>query len=232
MISGYTQARRPRDALELFRTMPVALDKVTMIGVISACAALEDLETGERVHCYIEEHGFWWMVSLRNVLVDMYSKCGCLHKAHQLFDETTTKSLISWNSMISAYAAHGDANSATTLFNQMVECGEGVRPDGATVLSMLSACARKGQVQEGRRVFEALRRGDYAGVETGVEHYGCMVDLLGGAGLLEEAYRLIETMPIPSNDMVWGALLGACRIHGDVEMGERAVKKLLELKPN
>ncbi|XP_038985926.1 pentatricopeptide repeat-containing protein At5g56310-like [Phoenix dactylifera] len=232
MISGYAQARRPRGALELFRAMPVAPDEVTMISVISACAALGDLEAGERVHCYIEERGFGWMVSLRNALVDMYSKCGCLHKARHLFDETSTKSLISWNSMISAYSAHGDADSATALFNQMVECGEGVRPDSVTVLSVLSACAHKGWVEEGRRVFEALRQGDYAGVEAGVEHYGCMVDLLGRAGLLEEAYRLIESMPIPSNDMVWGALLGACRIHGDVEMGERAVEKLMELKPN
>ncbi|WOL11555.1 Pentatricopeptide repeat-containing protein [Canna indica] len=230
MISGYTHARRPKDALDLFLLMPVPPDEITLVGVISACAALGDLATGERVHRYIEERGFGWMISLRNALIDMYSKCGCFLKARHVFDGTGTKSLVTWNSIISAYAAHGNAEGATALFHRMAKSGI-VNPDGVTLLAVLTACTHEGRVEEGRRLFEGLRNGDYVGAEAGVEHYGCMVDLLGRAGQLEEAYQLIEEMPIPSNDTVWGALLGACRIHGNVEMGERAVAKLMELKP-
>ncbi|XP_072973075.1 pentatricopeptide repeat-containing protein At1g74630-like [Typha angustifolia] len=231
MISGYSRARRPLDALELFRLMPMPPDEVTMVGVVAACAALGDLEVGARVHRYVDEQGFAWMVSLQNALLDMYAKCGCLTMARQVFDGMGTKSLISWNSMISAYATHGDVDSAIGLFNQMVG-SDGARPDGVTLLVVLSACAHQGRVEEGQKVFEKMRRGDYSGVEVGIEHYGCMVDLLGRVGLLEEAYQLIQDMPIPSNDAVWGALLGACRIHGDVDMAEQAVKKLMELKPD
>ncbi|XP_020104182.1 pentatricopeptide repeat-containing protein At5g56310-like [Ananas comosus] len=230
MISGYARARRPRDALELFRAMPFPPDEVAMLGAVSACAALGDLEAGERVHRYVDARGFGWMVSLRNALVDMYAKCGALASARRVFDATPVKSLVSWNTMISAYASHGDADSAITLFHEMVKSNR-VNPDGVTLLSVLSACAHEGRVDDGRKLFDEMRKEKYGGMEISIEHYGCMVDLLGRAGLLEEAYYLIKEMPIPSNEIVWGALLSACRIHGDVEMARRAIEKLMELKP-
>ncbi|XXG89187.1 hypothetical protein AAC387_Pa12g1252 [Persea americana] len=232
VISGYARVGRSTEALELFWEMQaerVQPDEVTMVSVISACTSIRDLEAGLSVHRYIKESRFAWMVSLCNALIDMYSKCGCMEKAWEVFDGMPRKSLISWNSMISACAMHGTAEEALGLFQAMTR-GVGVRPDGVTFLAAMSACAHKGLVEEGRRLLESMEK-DYK-IEAGVEHYGCMVDMLGRAGQLEEAYELIMQMPVPSNDMVWGALLGACRIHGDVNMGERVVEKLLELKPD
>ncbi|KAF8390166.1 hypothetical protein HHK36_024688 [Tetracentron sinense] len=231
MISGYSQAKRSMEALELFMEMRdegVRPDEVTMVCVISACTSLGDLEAGLGIHHYIDENGFGWMVSLCNALIDMYAKCGCMDGAWRVFNSMERKSLITWNSMISACASHGNAEAAVSLFQRMVNSG--VRPDGITFLALLTAYTHKGWVDKGCKLFENMQI-DY-GIEAGVEHYGCMVDMLGRAGRMEEAYNLIMNMPIPSNDMVWGALLGACRIYGDVDMGERVVKKLLELKPD
>ncbi|XP_050229772.1 pentatricopeptide repeat-containing protein At5g48910-like [Mercurialis annua] len=231
MVSGYSKAKRSRDALELFWDMSdagVRPDEVTLVSVVSACTNLGDLETGIDVHSYINENGFGWMVSLCNALIDMYAKCGSMDKAWHVFNNMSRRSLITWNSMISACANHGFAEDAFGLFNCMLNSS--VNPDGITFLALLIAYTHKGLVDEGFRLFQSMQR-DY-GVEPSVEHYGCMVDMLGRAGRLEEAYELIVTMPIQSNDVVWGALLAACRIYGDVDMGERVVKKLIELKPD
>ncbi|KAF9612801.1 hypothetical protein IFM89_004211 [Coptis chinensis] len=231
MISGYCQAKRSSEALELFgemRDSGIRPDEVTMVSVISACTNSGDLEAGLNVHKYIDENGFGWMISLCNALIDMYAKCGCVEGARLVFDKMGRKSLITWNSMISALANHGNVEEAVGLFHNTVYSG--VRPDGVTFLALLAAYTHNGLVDEGCRLFQSMQS-DY-GIEAGIEHYGCMVDMLGRAGLLEEAYELITTMPIPSNDVVWGALLGACRIYGNIDMGERVVKKLLELKPD
>lgn len=231
MISGYSQAKRSREALDLFWKMThagVGLDEVTMVSVISACTNLSDVETGRMIHQYICENGFGWMVSLCNALIDMYAKCGCMEQAWLMFNNMSRKSLVTWNTMITASANHGSAEDALKLFEWMIISG--VMPDAITFLALLVACTHKGLADEGIRVFEIMQR-DY-GIEARVEHYGCMVDMLGRAGRLEEAYNLLTSMPIPSNDVVWGALLGACRIYGDVDMGERVMKKLLELKPD
>ncbi|KAJ4960858.1 hypothetical protein NE237_020768 [Protea cynaroides] len=231
MISGYTQSKRSLDALELFgkmRDAGVRPDEVTMVSVISACTHLGDLEAGVGVHHYIDENGFGWMVSLCNALIDMYAKCGCMEGARHIFNKVERKSLITWNSMISACANHGNVEEAVGLFGEMMNSR--IWPDGVTFLALLTAYTHKGWVDEGCRLFKSMCS-DYR-IEAGIEHYGCMVDMLGRAGRLEEAYKLITKMSIPSNDVVWGALLGACRIYGDVNMAERIVKKLLELKPD
>ncbi|XP_061365947.1 pentatricopeptide repeat-containing protein At2g20540-like [Gastrolobium bilobum] len=231
MLSGYTRAKQPREALELFGEMMhagVRPDEVTMLIVISACANLGDVETGRMVHRYVEKNGFGWMVALCNALIDMYGKCGCLEEAWHVFNGMRRKCLITWNTMMTACANHGNADDALYLFEWMIRCG--VVPDGVTLLALLVAYAHKGLVDEGIRLFESMQR-DY-GVEPRIEHYGAVVDMLGRSGRLQEAYDLLTSIPIPSNDVIWGALLGACRIHGDVDMGERVIKKLLELKPD
>ncbi|KAG0552624.1 hypothetical protein BDA96_01G523300 [Sorghum bicolor] len=232
MISAYARASRPQDALALFDAMPVQPDEVTMVSVVSACTALGDLATGERLRLYVDSNGFGWMVSLRNALMDMYAKCGCLPEARELFDGMAIRSLASWNTLISAYASHGDEESTIALFHQMLAHDNSVKPDGVTLLAVLTMYAHKGCVEEGRTVFDAMQRGDYGKVELTVEHYGCMVDLLSRAGHLEEAYKMIEQMSIPSNDVVWGVLLGACRMHGNIDMAEKAVQKLRILNPH
>lgn len=231
MLSAYSKAKRPRETLNLFQEMRLAgvwPDEVTVLSVISACAELGDAEMGRMVHRFIEENGFGWMVALCNSLIDMYGKCGCLEEAWQVFDRTERKSLITWNAMMMVCANHGYAEDAFRLFEGMI--GYGVVPDGVTILALLVGYAHKGLVDEGIRLFESMQR-DY-GVEPRIEHYGAVVDMLGRSGRLQEAYNLLINMPIPSNDVIWGALLGACRIHGDVDMGERVIKKLLELKPD
>ncbi|KAJ8750113.1 hypothetical protein K2173_014028 [Erythroxylum novogranatense] len=230
MISGYAQAKYSREALELFSEMGksgVRPDEVTIVSVISACTRLGDVDLGICVHSYIVQNGFGWMVSLCNALIDMYAKCGCMDRAWQVFNNMSRKSLITWNSMISACANHGEAEGAFWLFSCMLNSG--VAPDGITFLSVLIAYTHKGLVDEGYSLFKSMQR-DY-GIEPSIEHYGCVVDMLGRAGRLNEAYEMVVSMPIPSNDVVWGALLAACRVHGDVDMGERVVKRLLELKP-
>lgn len=231
MISGYSQAKRSSEALELFglmRSSGVRPDEITLVSVISACSNSGNLDAGFNVHSYIDEYGFSWMISLCNALIDMYAKCGYVEGARRVFGNMGRKSLITWNSMISACATHGDLEEAIGLFHDMANSG--VKPDGVTFLVLLTAYTHKGFVDEGCRLFQSMQI-DY-GIEASIEHYGCMVDMLGRAGRLEEAYELILTMPIPSNDVVWGALLAACRIYANVDMGERVVKKLLELKPD
>ncbi|KAL5582249.1 hypothetical protein UlMin_014691 [Ulmus minor] len=231
MISGYSRAKRSREAFDLFwemRDAGVRADEVTMVSIITACANLGDLEMGMAIHQYIHENGFGWMVSLCNALIGMYAKCGSMNRAWQLFNTMNRKSLVTWNSMILACANHGDANDAFDLFRHMTSSG--IRPDGFTFLALLVAYTHKGMVGEGYRLFESMQR-DY-GIEARIEHYGCVVDMFGRAGLLEEAYRLIISMPIPSNDVIWRALLSACRIYGDVEIAEGVIKRLLELNPD
>ncbi|XP_062216684.1 pentatricopeptide repeat-containing protein At5g15300-like [Phragmites australis] len=230
MISAYARARRPQEALALFDAMPVQPDEVTMVSVVSACTALGDLATGELLRQYIDSNGFGWMISLRNALMDMYAKCGCLPAARALFDGMQVRSLASWNTLISAYASHGDVDSTVALFHQMLLADDSaVKPDGMTLLAVLTAYAHKGCVEEGRTMFNEMQRGNYGKVEVTIEHYGCMVDLLGRAGRLEEADKMIEQMPILSNDVVWGVLLGSCRRHGNIDMAEKAVQKLRSL---
>ncbi|RZC58585.1 hypothetical protein C5167_005883 [Papaver somniferum] len=231
IISGYSQAKRSKEALELFEQMRqsgVRPDEVTMVSVISACTHLGDLEVGSNVHRYIGENGFGWMVSLCNALIDMYAKSGCVEKARQVFDKMERKTLITWNSMVSACANHGNVEEAIELFHEMTKYG--FLPEGVTFLALLTAFTHKGMVEEGVRLFECMKI-EY-GIEAQIEHYGCMVDMLGRAGRLKEAYELILNMPIPCNDVVLGALLGACRIYGDLDMAEPIVKRLLELKPD
>ncbi|KAL5729413.1 hypothetical protein ACHQM5_002372 [Ranunculus cassubicifolius] len=231
MISGYSQAKQSLDALELFedmRSTGVRPDEVTLVSVISACTNMGNLDAGLSVHSYIDENGFGWMISLCNALIDMYAKCGYVEGARRIFNKMERKSSITWNSMISASANHGSIDEAIGLFHTMVQSG--VKPDGVTFLALLAAYTHQGFTDEGYGLFRSMEN-DY-GIEAGIEHYGCMVDMLGRAGRLEEAYELITSMPIPSNDVVWGALLTACRSYANVDMGERVVKKLLELKPD
>ncbi|XP_021905193.1 pentatricopeptide repeat-containing protein At5g66520-like [Carica papaya] len=231
MVSGYSQAKRSREALELFREMKdtgIRPDEVTMVSVISACTNLGDVETGMGVHHYIDANGLGWMISLCNALIDMYAKCGCMDRSWQIFNNMTRKSLITWNSMISACANQGNPEDTYALFKYMLNSG--ALPDRVTFLALLTACTHKGWTEEGYRLLDSMQKEH--GMQPGVEHYGCMVDMLGKAGRLEEAYNLITGMPVPYNDIVWGALLAACRTYGDVNMGERIVKKLLELNPD
>ncbi|KAL6654033.1 hypothetical protein ACP70R_007498 [Stipagrostis hirtigluma subsp. patula] len=231
MISGYTESNQPNEALSLFNHMQelgVRPDEVTMLTVISACANLGSLDKARWIHSLTENNGLSKKLRICNALIDMFAKCGDITLAMNLFNEMPRKNVITWTSMITAFAMHGDGRSTLVLFEQMRS--EGVQPNEVTFLGLLYACSQAGLVNEGRSLFRCMVQ-EYR-IEPKHEHYGCMVDLLGRAKLLQEAVELIESMQLGPNVAIWGSLLAACWAHGDLKLGAFAAKKVLELDPN
>ncbi|XP_030532798.2 LOW QUALITY PROTEIN: pentatricopeptide repeat-containing protein At2g22410, mitochondrial-like [Rhodamnia argentea] len=231
MIAGYSQNGQPKEALEVFANMREAgLVPVenTLVCVLSACGQLGRLEVGCWIHSeYILSKKILVSVILGNALIDMYAKCGCIDAATEVFVKMTEKDLVSWNSMITGFAAHGHAEEALELFHHLESTG--FRPDKVTFLGVLSACSHAGLLREGQEYFKDMER--EFGIAPQIEHYACMVDLYGRNGLLKEAYELITTMPMVPNEATWGALLSACRTYGNVNLGMAVAEKLLELNP-
>lgn len=230
MIAGYVQCKKPAEAIRLFGQMEEAgaePNEVTVVGVLAACADLGAMDLGRRVHDYLNQCGYQKNVRVCNTLIDMYIKCGCLEVAQKIFNDMQERTIVSWSAMIGGLAMHGKAEAALSLFSKMTQIG--LRPNNVTFVGLLHACSHMGLVDEGRRYFASMTR-DY-GIIPKIEHYGCIVDLLSRAGLLQEAYEFIKNMPIKPNGVVWGALLGGCRVHKNVDMGEEVIKHLLELDP-
>ncbi|XP_038900653.1 pentatricopeptide repeat-containing protein At2g22410, mitochondrial-like [Benincasa hispida] len=229
MISCYVQEGRCKEALLLFQqmcettTMP---DEATLVSVLSACSQIGDLAIGEKTHCYMCRHNIMITVTLLNALIDMYAKCGALETAMDFFFEFKDKNLVSWNVIIQALALHGHGLHALKLFNMMHTSG--IWPDKITFTGLLSACSHSGLVNMGRYLFE--RMSSIYGIFPEIEHYACMVDLLGRGGMLQEAIKLIGGMPMKPDVVVWGALLGACRTYGNVDIANQILKHVLELE--
>ncbi|XP_064968401.1 putative pentatricopeptide repeat-containing protein At3g05240 [Musa acuminata AAA Group] len=228
MIAMYEQSSEGINAIKLFRRMlteKVAPSSVTLVSVISACAASGDLETGKWVHGFARNRGLDADVRVGNALLDMYGKCGSVDAARDVFEKLAWKGgVVSWSAMIRAYAAHGQVEAAMQLFARMRY--EGVRPNSFTYTSVLAACSHSGLVEEGMNHFESMR--EY-GLTPTLEHCACLVDLLGRAGSLVDAYEFVKRMPSEPDVGVWGALLGACRIHGDVNLAESIWEELFRL---
>lgn len=227
MIEAYAQADLSLEALELFRQMilqRVIPDYVTFLSVIRACSNLASFQQSRMVHGIIIRGCFNNRLALDTAVVDLYVKCGSLIYATKIFDRMLEKNVISWSTMISGYGMHGHGREALCLFDQMKAS---IKPDHITFVSVLSACSHAGLIDEGWETFNSMHR-DF-GVTPRPEHYACMVDLLGRAGKLNEAQRFIKKMPMKPESGVWGALLGACRIHSNVEMAEMAAKSLFDL---
>ncbi|TVU25017.1 hypothetical protein EJB05_27491, partial [Eragrostis curvula] len=230
MISAYAENNQPNEAFNLFNNMiehGVRPDEITVLSVISACANMGSLDKAKCVHSFTENQGLSKTLRICNALIDMFSKCGDLSFASNIFNAMPLKNVITWTSMISALAMHGDGRSTLGLFEQMKS--QGVEPNEVTFLGLLHACCHAGLVDEGRSLFRCMVQ-EYR-MEPSIEHYGCMVDLLGRAKLLQEAVELIESMPLGPNVAVWGSLLAACWMHGDLKLGAFAAKKVLELDP-
>eukprot|EP01018_Ginkgo_biloba_P003562 Gb_16895 [translate_table: standard] len=230
MIAGYAQNGQGEEALKLFRQMQltsVKPDSSTFASVLSACANLAALEQGMEIHEEIVSSGSQSNVFVESALVDMYAKCGSIEKARNVFDEMHQRDVASWNAMIGGYAMHGYGKDALELFEQMHQSG--MNPNHVTLVCVLSACCHAGLVNEGWQYFNNMNQ--YYHIIPALEHYACMVDLLGRAGRLDEAEDFINKMPIKPDDVVWKCLLGACRIHNNVELGERVAERLFELDP-
>lgn len=225
LIVGYTQNGFFEEALRSFRRMQeegFEPDEVTVASALSACAQAGLLDSGKEIHRLIHRAGIRLNQFVLNGLVDMYAKCGDLGRAERIFKGMARRNRACWNTMISGLASHGRSKEALELFSRMEESGE--EPCAVTFLAALSACTHGGFVQEGLELFSRMKT--RYGLEAGVEHYGCLIDLLGRAGKLKEAYGLIRMMPMEPNDVVWGALLGACRIHGEAELAEQVVREV------
>ncbi|XP_020593702.1 pentatricopeptide repeat-containing protein At1g06143 [Phalaenopsis equestris] len=230
MISCYSQNRLFKEALETFDAMKAAgmnPDKVTMATVISACAHLGALETGSRMYRITVLNGFPIDVYTGSALIDMYAKCGNIEKSLVIFFKLESKNLFCWNSIIDGLAMHGRPEDAFYMFSKMAESSE--KPNSVTFVSILSACNHGGLVEEGRMMF--LRMVEDHSIVPEMEHYSCMVDLLARAGLVQDALDLIRKMVIVPNSVIWGALLSGCKIHGNMEVGQIAMERLISLDP-
>ncbi|XP_059626597.1 pentatricopeptide repeat-containing protein At1g08070, chloroplastic-like [Cornus florida] len=228
VIGGLVHNRRINEAMKHFHLMQmenVNPNEVTLVSVISACAHVGALEMGKWLHSYVDRSNLSWNVVVGTALVDMYSKCGDLESAEYVFDKMLERDVVAWNAMIMGFSMNGKSKNALEFFYRMK--GEAVRPNDVTILGVLCACVHEGLVSEGRKCFRSMSQ--ELGLVPKLEHYGCMVDLLGRAGLLNEAYELIQAMPLVPHTGVWGALLGACKIHGNVELAERAIEHLIQL---
>ena len=230
MIGGLAQHGFGHEAFSLFLQMErggFVPDAITYVSILSACASAGALEWVKEVHSHALRAGLESDVRVGNALVHMYAKSGSIDDARLVFDRMVERDVITWNVMIGGLAQHGCGHEALLLFGQMN--AEGVRPDGVTFVATLSACSHVGLVDKGRHQFLAMTQ-DY-GIKPTMEHYTCMVDLLGRAGHLEEAKLFILNMPLEPAGATWGALLGACRTYGNVELAEFAAKECLKLEP-
>nr|KYP73902.1 Putative pentatricopeptide repeat-containing protein At3g23330 family [Cajanus cajan] len=229
MIGAYADCNA-YESLVLFDRMReegVVPDKVAMVTVVNACAKLGAMHRARFVNEYIVRNGFSLDVILGTALIDMYAKCGSVESAREVFDRMKEKNVVSWSAMIAAYGYHGMGQEAIGLFHMMLSCA--ILPNRVTFVSLLYACSHAGLIEEGLRFFDSMWE-EHA-VTPDVKHYTCMVDLLGRAGRLDEALRLIEAMNVEKDERLWSALLGACRIHGNMELAEKAANSLLELQP-
>jgi pentatricopeptide repeat protein len=230
MITSCSQNGKPEEAIELFRQMGMEgtrYDCVSISAALSACANLPSLRYGKEIHGVVVKGAFSPDLFAESALVDMYAKCGNLNSARSVFDKMQGKNEVSWNSIISAYGNHGLLKDCLTLFDQMLE--NRFFPDHVTFLAILSACGHAGQVDIGACYFCSMTE-EY-GIPARMEHYACMVDLFGRAGQLNEAYEMIKSMPFTPDAGVWGTLLGACRVHSNVELAEVASRHLFDLDP-
>lgn len=230
IISALVQVSWFEEAILLFRAMQRAglkPDRVTLVSVSSACGYLGALDLAKWVYAYVEKNKIMWNVKLGTALVDMFAKCGDSRSAMKIFNKMPVRDVSAWTAAIGAMAVDGHGKKALELFNQMV--AEGVRPDSVVFVGVLTALSHGGFVKEGRQFFNSMT--EVYGFPPEVVHYGCMVDLLGRAGLLTEAKTLIENMTMEPNDVIWGALLAASRNHRNLKLAEYAAKKVLELAP-
>ncbi|KAK6136638.1 hypothetical protein DH2020_029621 [Rehmannia glutinosa] len=225
LVSGYAQGGDMKSAQEIFDSMP----EKNSVSWTALIAGIISPHHGTQLHSHMITTGIRPNVVVLSSLIDMYSKCGSLEIAKRVFDTTGNKKqhVVLWNTMISALAHHGCGKQAIKIFADMVRLG--VKPDGVTFLVLLNACSHSGLVQEGLCLFESMMP-DY-NIVPGQEHYACLIDLLGRSGCFDEVMNQLKKMPCNPDDRVWNALIGVCKIHGNVELGRIVARHLVELEP-
>ncbi|TYI65215.1 hypothetical protein E1A91_D09G142400v1 [Gossypium mustelinum] len=232
IISGYAQLGLDAEALELFRRLNLegmSSNYVTYASVLTALSGLAALDLGKQVHNHVLRCKLPFYVVLQNSLIDMYSKCGNLIYSRRIFDKMPERTVISWTAMLVGYSKHGMGREVVELYKLMRNENK-IKPDGVTLLGVLSGCSHGGMENVGLEIFEEMVNGKN-GVEPDIEHYGCVVDLLGRAGRVEEAFQFIKKMPFEPTAALWGSLLGACKVHSNIDIGEFVGHRLLEIEP-
>lgn len=231
LIAGYAHNGMGHHALESFAEMimlNVEPDQFTFSSCLFACASILSRDQGMQIHSHLIIVGIRPNVVVMSSLIDMYSKCGSLQVAKRVFDTMENKQhVVLWNTMISALAHHGCGKQAVKIYADMVRLG--VKPDGVTFLVLINACSHSGLVQEGLCLFESMTS-EY-NIIPNQEHYASLIDLLGRSGCFDEMMNQLKKMPCKPDDHVWNALLGVCRIHGNVELGRIVARHLVELEP-
>ncbi|GLT77873.1 hypothetical protein SLA2020_494280 [Shorea laevis] len=204
---------------------PVMANCVTISSVLSVCAELAALNLGREIHSHVVRALMESNILVGNGLINMYTKCGGFKEAQLVFEKIDGRDLISWNSMISGYGMHGLGENALKTFDEMIKSE--LKPDSVTFVSVLSACSHSGLVAEGRRLFSQMI--NKFRVEPQMEHYACMVDLLGRAGFLKEASDIVKSMPMEPNDCVLGSLLHSCIMYKNTDVAEETASHILNL---
>lgn len=231
MLAGYVQNGLHEEALLLFQCYQLIgsePDQFMISSAISACAGLSTLIEGKQVHAMSCKLGFDINLYIVVSLIDMYAKCGCIKEAYLVFQLVEKSSIVLWNAMISGLAKHACALEAMILFEKLQQIG--LCPNDVTYLSVLNSCSHMGLHEEGRKYLNLMER--QHNHSPNVIHYSCMVDILGRAGLVHEAYELMERMPFNATTSMWGSLLASCRKCGEIELAEVAAKHLFEMEPN
>ncbi|GFY98976.1 mitochondrial editing factor 18 [Actinidia rufa] len=232
MIAGYVACKYALDALIVYQNMKSVNEipnSVTMVSLLSACTLLLNIRIGESIHSQIIVNNIGLDVALGTALLEMYSKCGQIDKAFLVFNSMKEKNLQSWTIMISGLADHGHGEDAISFFSQMEKIG--LKPDSMSFSVIISACSHLGLVDVGKNYFDKMAR--IYKIRPTMEHYGCMVDMLGRAGMIEEAYQVIKNMPMEPNSIIIRSFIGACKNHGEVVcLDENMRKLLLESEPD
>ncbi|KAJ7532329.1 hypothetical protein O6H91_14G082900 [Diphasiastrum complanatum] len=231
MIAGYAQQGLGEQALHLFELMQqedMKPNDATYLSILKACGSIAAIDQGKRIHAQIIKCGLETNVFVGSALVDMYSKCGDLNEANKVLIKLPVRNVVSWNAMISGHAQHGLGKEALQLYKEMQR--EGIKPDSATFVSLLSACSHANLTHEGFDLFHSML--DDHGIRPELQHYGCMVDLLSRRGSLSEAEKFVIKMPIVPSADIWMSVLAACKTHGNVELARRSFDSILKLEPS
>lgn len=231
IVDAYAKNLNSEEAFEFFHEIEhtgIGANSFTFASLLSGAASIGAIGKGEQIHARVLKSGFGSDQCINNALISMYSKCGNIEAALQVFADMGDRNVISWTSIVIGFAKHGFATKALKMFYEMLETG--VMPNEVTYIAVLSACSHAGLVDEGWRLFNSMYEAH--GIVPRMEHYACMVDLLGRSGSLSEAIEFINLMPFKADALVWRTFLGSCLVHGNTELGEHAAKMILEQQPH
>ncbi|CAK9134056.1 unnamed protein product [Ilex paraguariensis] len=230
IISGFSLNEQSENSQKFFSRMlemGVMPDNFTYATVLDTCANLASVGLGKQIHAQVMKQELQSDAFISSTLVDMYSKCGIMLDSRLTFEKAPKRDFVTWNAMICGYAQHGLGEEALEIFEDMQL--KGVKPNHATFVAVLRACAHIGLVQKGLHYFDSMLS-EYE-LPPQLEHYSCMIDILGRSGRISDALKLIQNMPFEADDVIWRNLLSTCKIHGNVEVAEQAASSLLQLDP-